>query len=527
MAENCPFNIEPLDIAKSIHKSPIYHVNYTAQDFFSLRSRMLDIIKKNFGDTFNDFSESSIAVMLIEMWAFIADTLSFKIDQLANELFIDTVTDFDNMFRLARLIGFKPTPPLPAKAMFTATINHPQTSEIVLGTPITLSIPQLKGFDKYFELFAADNDNNPIFGEDIVIPAGKTHVNSIVGIQGSSYTQSTTSSGLSSQMLPLEYDYIQFGSIKVTVDNILWDEVDYFTESKPKMEYRIEYNSSYKAYILFGDNKAGMIPPQGAKIKVKYRMGGGSSGNIITGAFDEAVYANVPGLGNPLSVMVRNYTRGEFGYDGDDINDIRIKLPGYLRSQSRAVTGDDYKNLVDQFKTSYNGIVGKSTVVLRNHGCAGNVIDCYVLSKEGDNDLVKANDNLKRELLEYLGERKMFTDHMCVKDGEIVDVDVHADIYLERHHRKFEELIKDKIEKRLTAFFKIDNWSYGRTLRETDIVKHLSDIQEVNHFDITFTTTQALESGEGSNNMVTVKYYQIINLDNLSLSFNYKAPGEA
>ncbi|NIQ15544.1 MAG: hypothetical protein GTO02_14440 [Candidatus Dadabacteria bacterium] len=64
-------------------------------------------------------------------------------------------------------------------------------------------------------------------------------------------------------------------------------------------------------------------------------------------------------------------------------------------------------------------------------------------------------------------------------------------------------------------------------MRETDIVKHLSDIQEVNHFDITFTTAKGLESGEGNNNMITVQYDQIINLDNLSLSFNYKSPGEA
>ncbi|NIQ15545.1 MAG: hypothetical protein GTO02_14445, partial [Candidatus Dadabacteria bacterium] len=350
-------------------------------------------MRKNFGDQFNDFSESSIAIMLIEMWAFIADTLSFKIDQLANELFIDTVTDFDNIFRLSRLVGFNPTPPLPAKAMFTATINHPQTSDIVIGTPVTLSIPELKGFDQYFELFAADNNNNPIFGESIVIPAGKTHINSIVGIQGSSFNENFTSNGKANQMFPLEYNYVQFGSIKVTVDNTLWDEVEYFTESKPKMEYRVEFDSLYKAYVLFGDNKGGMIPPQGAKIRLRYRMGGGSSGNIITGAFNETVYADVPGLGNPLSVIMRNYTRGEFGYDGDDIDDIRIKLPNYLRSQERAVTGDDYKNLVDQFKTPYNGIVGKSTIVLRNHGCAGNVIDCYILSKEGDNELVKANDN--------------------------------------------------------------------------------------------------------------------------------------
>jgi hypothetical protein len=52
----------------------------------------VDFIKEKFADEFTDFVESSLAIMLIENWAFLADTLSFKIDQVANEIFIDTVS---------------------------------------------------------------------------------------------------------------------------------------------------------------------------------------------------------------------------------------------------------------------------------------------------------------------------------------------------------------------------------------------------------------------------------------------------
>ena len=107
MPENCPFEISPYSQSNPIKNDKIISLNYTNQDFWSLKTRLVQFIRERFGETgtvipnaFNDFVESSIAVMLVENWAFIADTLSFKMDQMVNELFIDTVTEPDNAFRL-------------------------------------------------------------------------------------------------------------------------------------------------------------------------------------------------------------------------------------------------------------------------------------------------------------------------------------------------------------------------------------------------------------------------------------------
>lgn len=524
MAEHCPFEITPFAQSVASSPTPVFNLNYTCQEFWSLKNRLLQFMNEKFGKDFNDFTESSLAMMLVESWAFIADLLSFKIDQLANEMFIDTVTEIDNAFRLASLVGFKPTPPLPAKAMFIASIMNPYSEDLHMPSPILLAIPDTTK-NRSYELFSADLHGNPIFDEDIIIPAGKLFTNAIVGLEGRTVINNTVSTGLPWQVVELLDSGILYNSMRVMIDGVEWQEVAHFNEYETGMEYRVEYTSHYKANLIFGNNKLGLIPSAGTQIDITYRTGGGEEGNVISGAFDEKLYIHPPGFENTIIINVKNYTKGEFGYSGDGIEDIRKKLPQYLMTQDRAVTGLDYKSLVDHFKSAYNGMVGKSTVGLRNHGCAGNIIDIYVLARTADN-LTLANDNLKAELIEEIDKKKMFTDFTCVKDGTIVLVDIHLDIFLDRTQRRFEEQIKEKVERRLDDFFSIHNWEFGQTLRETDIIKVLADVKEVKHFEINFTTARGLETGTDESEVVSVKFNEIVRPDNVHIAFSYKEKNE-
>src|SRR5690606_31077952 len=198
--------------------------------------------------------------------------------------------------------------------------------------------------------------------------------------------------------------------------------------------------------------------------------------------------ANVFGLEYSVPVEFRNYTRGEYGYDGDTIEDVRRKLPAYLRTQKRAVNGHDYKALTDQFTTQYHGQIGKSTAVLRNHGCAGNVIDLYILARDGDDGLVEASDELKNDLMEELEEKKMLTDIICIKNGQVLSVDIAVEAIVPRVNRKFEAEIRERITNRINSYFALNNWEYDQNLTETDLIKQLSDVKEVSSYDITLIT---------------------------------------
>lgn len=518
---SCEINVKPYSQSESVKNPKIFNLNYTNQEFWSLKSRLMDLCKERFGEkgteipnTFNDFVESSIAIMLIENWAFIADTLSFKMDQIVNELFIDTVTEIENAFRLSKLIGFQPTPPISARSMWVAQINNVLTEDLFIPTPIKIDIPST-GNPTSIELFAADSNNQPMFDTDIIIPAGSKFNKSIIGLEGRTIEEEFTGDGSVAQTLTLGFSPVIYDSIRVDVDGSTWNQVEFFSDSQPRKEYRIEFNSNYQAFIMFGNNRTGIIPSNGSRISVKYRVGGGTVGNIVTGFIETQKQVAIDGLDFSVPITYKNYTKGEFGYDGDTIDDIRRKLPKWTKAQNRAVTGEDYKTLSDQFVTPYYGQIGKSSAVLRNYGCAGNIIDLYILARDGDN-LVNASNDLKVALDEELRTKKMLTDLICIKDGVVLKVDVSIDVILDKFYRKFEKEYKENILSRIKNFFSINNWDYNQILKETDLIKELSDLKEIQSYQITFIT----ENGE-SGILVSPKFYEIIRPDNIVVSFIY------
>lgn len=514
---NCPFDITPYTQSQIIKTPNISSLNYTNQDFWSMKTRLIEFIRQKFDKEFTDFVESSLAIMLIENWAFLADTLSFKMDQIANEVFIDTVTETENAFRLSKLVGFQPQPPIAARSLWTATLNNPVLTDVLIPAPFEVVVNAGETAIT-IELYPADADNNPIFDQDILIPAQSIANASIVGLEGKTRTLAGAGDGSIGQTFVLTQSPVIFDSIRVYVDGVLWEQVEYFTDSQPRREYRVEYDSAYTAYVIFGNNRAGLIPSLGSDVSIVYRQGGGSVGNIVSNTVEKQTIVNVPGLTFSVPVGLRNYTRGEFGYDGDTIEDIRIKLPAWNRAQNRAVTGLDYKTLTDQFATPYQGQIGKSTAVLRNHGCAGNIIDLYILARDGNSGLKNASNELKNELNQYIDSIKMFTDFVCIRDGIIIVTDINIDVILDRLYRKFEDELRVKIQRRIDKLFNLSNWEYNQTLRDSDIVKTLSDLKEVNRFEISLVTNDPNNSGAA----VLTKFYEIIRPDSINITFTYE-----
>jgi hypothetical protein len=517
MNENCPFDVSPYTQSNAIKTPNIFNLNYTNQDFWSMKTRLIDYIRQNFPNDFTDFVESSLGLMLIENWAFIADTLSFKMDQIANEVFIDTVTEIDNAFRLAKLVGFEPQPPIAASSLWTASLNNPVLTDLVIPAPFDISI-NAGDTRIYVELYPADANNVPIFDRDIIIPAGATANASIIGLEGRTKTRETISSGTISQNLVLIDSPVIYDSVRVFVDGVEWERVDYFTDSQPRREYRVEFDSSYQAFVLFGNNRAGMIPSQGSLIRAVYRQGGGSVGNLVSNTVTKQTIINTAGVEYPVPVTFSNYTRGSNGYDGDTIEDIRYKLPKWIRVQNRAVTGLDYKTLADQFVTPYHGQIGKSNAVLRNYGCSGNIVDLYVLALDGADKLKVASEELKVDLNQRIEDLKMITDYICIKNGEIINLDVSIDIIMNRFYRKFENEIRIKVENRINKFFSLNNWEYDQNVKDTDIIKSINDIKEIIRVEVMLSTDDPNNSGS----YVVTNYKQIIRPDIINIEFNYE-----
>jgi hypothetical protein len=518
MAELCPFEVVPYKITSNPNRPTPVSLNYTNQDFWSLKNRLVQYCRDNFGDKFTDFIESDLAIMLIENWAFIGDTLSFKIDQVANEVFINTVSQLDSAFRLANLVGFKPTPPIAAVSLWAARLNTPQDINLIIPTPIDVALTN-NNVPLTIELFSADQYNRPVYDEPIVIQAGDILNTNIVGLEGLTYTQTFQGTGTINQTLNLQFSPVLLDSIRVFVSGQRWKQVEYFTASAPLQEYRIEYDSSYQVFVIFGNNRAGLLPPLGSTISVVYRVGGGPVGNIVSNYASADILIPLEGRGYSVPVNFTNYTKGQFGYAGDTIEDIRRELPAYTNAQNRAVTGDDYMNLVDNFVTPYNGQTGKGIATLRHSGCSANLIVIYVLVRAGTDGLSLPSSQFKLLLKEYLDTKKMMTDVLSIQDGVIVYINLFLDVYLTPQFQPFQEDISTEILRYLGIFFNIQNWDYGQALRVIDVLKALSSVTAPYRYNIQFTTAdQVLQNVQE----IQPLFNEIIRPNNIELNFIYE-----
>lgn len=88
--------------------------DFTSYDFETLRKTMIDYLRLYYPEDFNDFIESSEYIALIDLIAFMGQSLAFRTDLNARENFIDTAERRDSILKLARLVSYNPKRNYPA-----------------------------------------------------------------------------------------------------------------------------------------------------------------------------------------------------------------------------------------------------------------------------------------------------------------------------------------------------------------------------------------------------------------------------
>jgi hypothetical protein len=84
-------------------------IDYLARDFQSIKDALVEHAKKYYPDTYKDFSEVGFGSLMLDTVAYVGDNLSFYLDYSANETFLDTASEFDNILKLSKPFGFKYT----------------------------------------------------------------------------------------------------------------------------------------------------------------------------------------------------------------------------------------------------------------------------------------------------------------------------------------------------------------------------------------------------------------------------------
>ncbi len=83
-------------------------IDFQSYDFQTIRKAMVDYLQEFYPEDFNDYIESSEYIALIDMIAYLAQSLSFRADLNARENFLETAERRDSILRLAKMLNYFP-----------------------------------------------------------------------------------------------------------------------------------------------------------------------------------------------------------------------------------------------------------------------------------------------------------------------------------------------------------------------------------------------------------------------------------
>ena len=108
------------------------NADFQSYDFDNLRRTMIDYIRTNFPEDFNDYIESSEYLALIDLIAYIGQSIAFRVDLNARENFLELAERRESVLRLARMISYNASRNIAARGLLK--FNTVQTTENVLDS---------------------------------------------------------------------------------------------------------------------------------------------------------------------------------------------------------------------------------------------------------------------------------------------------------------------------------------------------------------------------------------------------------
>ena len=504
----------------------LQEIDFAATDFLSLKNSLISYIKAIYPQDFQNFNESDLGMMLIELVAYMGSVMSLKADMLANENFLPTAKNRANVNKLLNLIGYNIRGPISAAANAVLTLDSPVTTDRILiepenrthtitspedGLPLSYTIYKVRdgvlvpgSSDSAIELFYAESVGGLTWSNLVLIQGSLAVVNG-------NFDNSPGPKSIVINATPLASK-----SIEVFVDSALPGVSGVYTEvgnifqasSLDSRVFEVRNADGEQPLVLFGTGDSGISPGPNDSYSVSYRVGGGTRGIIGTNALNVAVLLSASNE-QPLSANITNSTPGTGGANSETVSEAKVSAPLDFKRQDRVVSLEDYISFCNSFVGPY-GKVAKATAATRKSYCSANVIDLYVLGVATPLQLEKSSLSYKNALLAAIKPKKMMTDEVVVNDGYISTLDLVISIRLEARLKGREQEIELKVRDSVLDYFQVVNRNFGESFVPQDLIRSLYALREIR-----FATVDNVPS------TVEIDFNSIIQLNNLVINTIY------
>lgn len=322
--------------------------DYTNRDFLSIRQDLINRAARTIPE-WDATDASDFANMFVDLWAYMGDIIHFYIDRAAGEAFLQTATQRDSIMAIANLLDYIPVSARAARGIVTVQLNSfPSMSAsytVPQYTVFTGYDNNLNGYSFYTTQASTALTSTTVgaSGNQVSIPVVQGQI-----IQGELLGEST---GKTNQRFSLVKKNADISSIVINVaegaldgsgnpTNVTYQYVAQLsTADFLDKVFTARVMSDNSTQIIFGNGFNGSIPTANATITATYRTTEGSSGNLPVNQIKTV-------SGTPstyISVVSSTATSG--GADAESMESIRNSVSRLYRTQDRAVSLQDYKDL--------------------------------------------------------------------------------------------------------------------------------------------------------------------------------------
>ena len=411
-----------------------------------------------------DYSEGNILIIILSLFAAIAEVLHYYVDNMARETFLSTARRYDSVVKHGALVDYH------ARAAIAATVD------VILSRSITgnsigakLTIPQ-------GTLFTDSSGNSWLSARDVIWHSNVTTCKVPI-IQHERYT----ASALNNMVIPTgdrvilnlgtlpNGKYYEQGSMSLQIGGETWVLVDTFAKSKPTdKHFMVSVDEALNPYIMFGDGTFGKKPAAGAKItNVVFYLTNGTQGNVKSNTI-----TSVPSVisSSITDATVSNAYDAGGGSNYENFTMLKEHIPLSVKTLGVAITKEDFESLamlvdgVNKAKADYE---------------CGRKLTIYISPDGG----AVASSELINRVYNLLSQRAPMTTWLKVKSAGKVQIILEMDVTGKKSYKTAE--IQTQILTALYNAYSPEQAQIGGSVRVSDIYALIDNLSTVDYLHLT------------------------------------------
>lgn len=317
-------------------------------NFDGIRSNLRNFLAGQ--DTFKDYNfEGSALSVILDLLAYNTHYNAMYTNMALNEMFIDSASKRESVLSICKTLGYTPRSASSAYSNVTIQISgyYSDSGIVTLPAKSVFTASTVEGDSFYFS--NKDEIMVPLYNglytfENLDIFEGTYFTEKYIHQPTTQYYLNNTPADLSSLEVYVfpnisSSEYILFNKAEdlVALDS---NSAVYFVREIANNKYQLE----------FGDGVIGKSLNVGSYVKLVYRTSNGIAANGSKNfKLDSSLFP-----GGTITITTNSIANG--GQDAEDLQSIKFNAPRHFSTQNRAVTENDFKNIIFKQFSNVNSI---------------------------------------------------------------------------------------------------------------------------------------------------------------------------